>query len=211
MSQHTDRTGYAVRETDSRGTGVSAPVNGRRHAVAGSGGATGVAEASKARRPRQAGVAGRHGLLRALVGTGDRPIDLFLRVMLALVMFPHGAQKLLGWFGGPGFGTVMHHLTGDYGLPTLVALLVVGIEFFGPIALVLGLFSRAAASGIAAVMIGAAVMVHVPYGFFMDWFGVQGGEGFEYHLLAIGLSVSVLVNGSGPFSLDRLLLEEVAG
>lgn len=149
-------------------------------------------------------------VLHALVRTGDRPIDLVVRVMLAVVMFPHGAQKLLGWFGGPGFSGTMGHLTADYGLPAILALLVIVIEFFAPLALALGLFSRAAALGIAAVMIGAVLTSHLPNGFFMNWFGTQGGEGFEYHLLAIGLCASVLVNGSGALSVDGVLTKDAA-
>ncbi len=161
---------------------------------------------------RRVGTAGAEGpgFLQVLVRTGNRRIDLLVRGTLALVMFPHGAQKLPGWFGGPGFSGAMGHLTADYGLPAIVALLVVLIEFFGPIALVLGLFSRAAALGIAAVMIGAVLTSHLPHGFFMNWLGTQAGEGFEYHLLALGLSASVLVNGSGALSIDRILMKEAA-
>ncbi|HEX6308311.1 MAG TPA: DoxX family protein [Longimicrobiales bacterium] len=150
-------------------------------------------------------------LLNALTRTADRRIDLLIRTTLALVIFPHGAQKLLGWFGGYGFDGTMAHLMGHYGLPALVAVLVIAIEFFGPIALVLGLFGRVAAAGIGVVMVGAALTTHLPYGFFMDWFGTQGGEGFEYHLLALALAIAVTVNGSGALSLDRLIArEEVA-
>ncbi len=159
------------------------------------------------RAPASATSSGR-SFLNALVRTGDRPVDLVVRMTLAVVMFPHGAQKLLGWFGGPGFSGAMGHLTGDYGLPVMIALLVVVIEFFAPVALALGLFSRAAALGIAAVMTGAVLTTHLPYGFFMNWFGVQAGEGFEYHLLAVGLCAAVLVNGSGALSLDRRLMKQ---
>lgn len=144
-------------------------------------------------------------LLAALVRTGDSRVDLLLRATLAVVLFPHGAQKLLGWFGGPGFGGAMRHLTGDYGLPVVIAFLVVVIEFFGPIALALGLLGRVAAAGVAAVMIGAVLTTHLPYGFFMNWFGTQGGEGFEYHLLALGIAAALMANGSGALSFDRRL------
>jgi putative oxidoreductase len=61
------------------------------------------------------------------------------------------------------------------------------------------------AFGIALVMLGAIFMVHLPNGFFMNWFGNQKGEGFEYHLLAIGLALVIMINGSGRYSVDRLL------
>ncbi len=146
----------------------------------------------------------------SLVRTGDDPVPLVLRAALALVMFPHGAQKLLGWFGGPGFSGAMGHLTGDYGLPVVIALLVVAIEFFAPVALALGLLSRVAAAGIAVVMIGAVVTTHLPYGFFMNWFGTQAGEGFEYHILAVALAAAVVVRGGGALSLDRRITEQEA-
>lgn len=130
---------------------------------------------------------------------------LVARVVLGGVMLPHGAQKLLGWFGGHGFSGTMGFLTGDAGLPWIVAFTVILAESFGALALVLGLFGRVGALGVSAVMIGAVVTVHAGHGFFMNWFGGQKGEGFEYHLLALGLAAVVLVRGSGALSLDRLL------
>jgi len=127
------------------------------------------------------------------------------RLLLAVVMFPHGAQKALGWFGGYGWSGTMGFLTGQVGLPAALAALVIGIEFLAPLFLVAGLATRAAALGIAAVMVGAVVTVHLPFGFFMNWSGAQGGEGFEYHLLALGLAVALLLEGAGRASLDRLL------
>ncbi len=144
-------------------------------------------------------------VLQVLGRTGDDRVAVVLRATLALVIFPHGAQKVLGWFGGPGYGAAMAHLTRDYGLPGAIAFLVVLIEFLAPLALVVGLQSRVAAVGIAAVMIGAALTQHVSNGFFMNWFGTQAGEGFEYHLLAVGVAFAVMVRGSGSLSLDRRL------
>lgn len=131
-----------------------------------------------------------------------------MRLTLAVVFFPHGAQKMLGWFGGPGFAGVMEILTGTYGLPTLLAFLVILIEFFAPLALALGLFGRVAAFGIGCVMVGAVFAGgHFQHGFFMNWFGKMpaGAEGFEYHLLALGIVLALLIKGSGAFSLDRVL------
>ena len=141
----------------------------------------------------------------ALTATKAGIASTLLRVTLGAVMFPHGAQKVLGWFGGYGISGTMGFLTGQVGLPAPIAALVLIAEFFGSIALVFGLFSRAAAVGIISVMIGAVVTTHLPNGFFMNWTGQQAGEGFEYHLLVIGMALAILIQGSGRFSIDRLL------
>ena len=134
---------------------------------------------------------------------------LGLRLALGLVMLPHGAQKLLGWFGGYGFQGTMGFLTG-MGLPYPVALLVIFAEFFGALGLIFGLFGRLSAFGIAAVMIGAVLTSHIGNGFFMNWSGQQPGEGFEFHLLALGLALPVIAFGSGRFSLDQVLFGKKA-
>lgn len=128
-----------------------------------------------------------------------------LRWTLAVVMFPHGAQKLLGWFGGAGFDGSMQFLTGTMALPAIVALAVITIEFLAPIALALGAFTRAAAAGIGAVMVGAVLTSHLEHGFFMNWSGAQAGQGFEYHLLAVGLALALVIRGGGAVSVDRWL------
>jgi len=125
-----------------------------------------------------------------------------LRLGLAVVLFPHGAQKLLGWFGGYGWSGTMGFLTGKIGVPTPVAALVILIEAFGPLLLLLGLLTRPVALGIIAVMLGAISTVHAPNGFFMNWTGAQAGEGFEYHLLVIAMALVLLVSGGGSFSAD---------
>lgn len=129
------------------------------------------------------------------------------RILLGLVLFPHGAQKLLGWFGGYGFQGTMGFFTGTMGLPGILALLVILGEFFGSLMLVLGLGTRLAAFGASAIMLGAIATTHAKYGFFMNWFGSAGGEGYEYHLLALGLSVPLMVWGAGRYAVDSLLLQ----
>ena len=126
----------------------------------------------------------------------------FQRLVLAAVMFPHGAQKLFGWFGGYGFDGTMGYLTSSVGLPSPLALLVILAESFGAIALAAGAFSRVTAFGIAAVMVGAVLTGHLSHGFFMNWSGTSAGEGFEYHLLALALSLPLIVKGGGAWSLD---------
>jgi putative oxidoreductase len=127
------------------------------------------------------------------------------RLVLAGVMLPHGAQKLLGWFGGYGFDGTVGFLTGVVGLPYPLAVLVVLIEAFGPLLLALGLGTRLAALGFTAIMIGAIVTTHLPYGFFMNWGGQSAGEGFEYHLLALGLSLPLTWLGGGHRALDTVI------
>lgn len=137
--------------------------------------------------------------------TNDSKTLFFQRLILALVIFPHGAQKLLGWFGGPGFdGTVK--MMGDYmHIPAPVAVLVILAESFGALALAMGAFTRFAAAGITLTMLGAIFIAHVPNGFFMNWSGAQAGEGFEYHLLALALSIPLIVKGAGSYSVDKVI------
>jgi putative oxidoreductase len=120
-------------------------------------------------------------------------------------MFPHGAQKLLGWCGGYGFSGTLGFLTKQMGLPTPLAAGVILIEFGAPLLLLAGLATRLAAFGIGAIMVGAIATVHASQGFFMNWGGTQAGEGFEYHLLALGLVGVLLIQGGGRLSLDRRL------
>lgn len=125
------------------------------------------------------------------------------RVLLAVVMFPHGAQKLLGWWGGYGWDGSLGFLTGQVGLPKPLAAGLILLEFFGPILLLAGLLTRPVALGFIGIMLGAIFSVHAQFGFFMNWSGAQAGEGFEYHLLVIALSIVLLFRGGGSLSLDR--------
>ena len=130
---------------------------------------------------------------------------LIARLVLGFVMLPHGAQKTLGWFGGHGFTGTMQFFTGMMHIPAAFAFLAIVAEFAGALGLITGLLSRVAAFGIATVMGVAIVTVHGANGFFMNWMGNQKGEGFEYHLLAIGLALVVIVQGAGKASLDGLI------
>lgn len=148
---------------------------------------------------------GRGGLLRRVLATEGDWGATVARVALGAVMLPHGAQKLLGWFGGYGFQATMGFLTTQVGLPYPIALLVILIESFGALLLLLGLAGRVMAAGVAAVMVGAVVTTHLANGFFMNWAGTQRGEGFEYHILALALALVVMLRGSGAASVDRAL------
>lgn len=146
-----------------------------------------------------------------LIKTDGDITSLALRLALATVIFPHGAQKLLGWWGGYGYGGTMKYFTATMGIPSLLALGVIVIEFVAPLALVAGVATRPAALAIAVVMATAALMVHRPNGFFMNWFGNQKGEGLEYFLLAIALALALVWKGGGALSLDRVLAARLSG
>lgn len=142
-------------------------------------------------------------LFSSLVATGDSLAPLFLRLSLGLMILPHGLQKTLGWFGGYGFKGTMGWLTGTVGAPWIFALLAILAESVGGLMLITGVGTRVAALGIGAVMVVAAT-THWSNGFFMNWFGNQKGEGVEFHLLAIGIAVALLILGGGKFSVDSL-------
>ena len=143
-------------------------------------------------------------MLEWLVATHGDVVPLVLRLTLAVVMFAHGAQKALGWFGGDGLRRTLDSLRKS-GVSSPVAVLAIMAEFLGPLGLAVGLLTRVAALGIAAVMLGAILTVHGRHGFFMNWYGNQPGEGFEYHVLAIGLAAALVLNGAGVWSLDAVI------
>lgn len=142
-------------------------------------------------------------MIHKLLHTENDYGALCVRLALGIVMFPHGAQKVFGWFGGHGFAGTMGFFTDVMGIPYILALLVVLAEFLGALGLIVGALTRIAALGIGSVMLGAIVLVHLPHGFFMNWSGNQAGEGYEYHLLAIGMSLALMIRGAGALSFDR--------
>jgi putative oxidoreductase len=143
-------------------------------------------------------------MIKRLWQTTNDPVLTIVRLTLGIVFFAHGAQKALGWFGGYGFAETLGAFS-KMGMPVPLALLVILVEFLGSLALICGLFARVASGAIILLMAGAVAMVHAQFGFYMNWFGQQKGEGFEYHLLAIGLALAVLVRGAGALSIDGLL------
>jgi putative oxidoreductase len=144
-------------------------------------------------------------LIQNIVSTNGDWTGLILRLTLALMILPHGAQKLLGWFGGYGFKGTMQYFTGTAGLPALIAFLVILGESLGGVLLLAGAGTRLMSLWIGAIMLSAMVMVHWSNGFFMNWFGAQKGEGIEFFILALGLVAALLVTGGGKFSVDSLL------
>jgi len=143
--------------------------------------------------------------MKCLFQTNDKFSYWIPRVILGCVMLPHGAQKLFGWFGGFGFTNTMTYFTQTTGLPWIIAFLIVMGESLGSLGLILGFFTRLSALGLICIMVGAIITVHIPNGFFMNWFGKQAGEGFEYHLLVIGMSIPLLISGGGKYSVDALI------
>ena len=144
-------------------------------------------------------------MLRKLFATDDSTATAILRLVLGAVFFAHGAQKMLGWFGGPGFSGTMGLFTGYLHIPAPLAFLAIAAELFGGLGLILGFFTRVAALGIAVNMVVAIAMVHCAFGFFMNWTGTQKGEGFEYHLLALAMTAFLLIRGAGAYSIDRAI------
>ena len=135
----------------------------------------------------------------------ETPAEIYLtacRLILGGVMLAHASQKVFGWFGGPGFSATLDSFRNHLGIPLILATLAILAEFVGSIGLIVGFLGRAAAVCIIAVMVGAILLVHLDYGFFMNWTGTGRGEGFEYHLLAIGLALPLLAKGSGAYSVD---------
>lgn len=142
-----------------------------------------------------------------LFNTSDSWTMTIIRSILGLVIFPHGAQKLLGWFGGYGFNGTMNFFTGTVGLPWIIGFLVIMIEFFGSLALIVGFGTRIIAASYIALAIGIMFTSHIQNGFFINWYGNQAGEGFEYFILWIGMSIPLFLDGGGKYAADRLLLK----
>ncbi len=144
-------------------------------------------------------------MTRRIFATDDSTATAILRLVLGLVFFAHGAQKLLGWFGGFGFSGTMGYFTGVMHIPAPLAFLAIAAEFFGGLGLILGFLTRIAAFGIAVNMVVAIATVHSAFGFFMNWNGNQKGEGFEYHLLVLAMTAFLMIRGAGALSVDRAL------
>lgn len=138
--------------------------------------------------------------------TQDDWTGFALRITLGLILFPHGAQKMLGWFGGYGYTGTMGFFTETMNLPWIIGFLVIIIEFVGALALIVGFATRAWSLAIIFLMIGIIFTSHLQYGFFMNWDGSLPGEGYEYHLLVIGLCIAALINGSGKHALDQSIV-----
>jgi len=146
-------------------------------------------------------------MFKKLFETKDDAAILILRVMLGLVFFPHGMSKLTTMFGGYGFSGTMDFFTGKLGIPPVFAFLAIIAEGLGWIGLITGLLTRVAAFGITVVMVVAVYMLHYQNGFFMNWYGNQKGEGYEYHLLVIAIGLALMIKGGGKWSADKAIAD----
>jgi putative oxidoreductase len=147
-------------------------------------------------------------MFKKLVSTQNDIALTVLRLVLGVAFFAHGAQKMLGWFGGYGFKGTMGFFTQNMHNPAAFAFLAIAAEFFGGLGLIVGLLTRVAAFGITVNMLVAIFTVHLANGFFMNWTGQQKGEGFEYHLLVLAMTVALMIRGAGALSLDRAISKE---
>lgn len=141
-----------------------------------------------------------------LFSTSGDIIPLILRITAFVVIFPHGAQKLLGWFGGYGFKGTYGFFTGTMKFPGILAVLIILGESVGSVLLLVGFLTKFAALSITIIMIGAAFIAHRHNGFFINWNGNQKGEGYEFHILAAGLLIALVVGGAGVYSVDFNLI-----
>lgn len=144
--------------------------------------------------------------MNLLFQSGNHARGLISRLTLGIVILPHGLQLLFGWFGGYGFTESMKYFTDTAQLPWLVGLLVILLQSVGALLLIAGMAARPLALATIFLFTGMIVTAHLDHGFFMNWYGTQKGEGFEYHLLVIGLALLLLVDGAGKYSVDYLLL-----
>ena len=148
-------------------------------------------------------------MIRRFFKTDGTISGTILRVLLGIVIFPHGAQKLLGWFGGGGFDASMRMFESNFHIPTIFALLAILAESIGAVALIAGFFTRVAALAISVNMLVAVALVHGKVGFFMNWMGTGKGEGFEYHILAVAIGLALMIKGGGRWSVDGVVARKL--
>jgi putative oxidoreductase len=148
-------------------------------------------------------------MFRKFFATDKEFSGTILRVLLGVVIFPHGAQKLLGWFGGGGFNASMRMFESNFHIPTIFALLAILAESVGAVALITGFFTRIAALAISVNMLVAVALVHGKVGFFMNWTGTAKGEGFEYHILVAAIGIALMIMGGGRWSVDGVIARKL--
>jgi putative oxidoreductase len=147
---------------------------------------------------------------------GERAMEIFgtfaskslfiVRVVLGVIFFAHGAQKVFGWFGGPGLRGVIGYFKQSLGIPAPLTVLAAVTELLGGLAMIVGLLVRPAAVGLVMVMVVAIAKVHWRQGFFLNWALEPGkGHGYEMNLALIAMALAVLVGGAGILSIDRLI------
>lgn len=142
-------------------------------------------------------------MINKILSTDNNFAGLFLRLALALVILPHGYQKIAD------FGNLLDILETHYSLPPFIGALVILIEFFSALLLIAGVFTRINAALLGIVLLGAG-FYHLEHGFYMNWFGVQEGEGYQFHLLFVLTAISSVFIGGGKFSIDRILAKKTS-
>ncbi len=146
-------------------------------------------------------------MVKKFFQTNDDTALLILRVLLGIVFFPHGMQKLFGWFGGYGFSGTFGFFTGSMHVPAILAFLAIIAEGLGCLGLITGFLTRLSALGIGVNMVVAILTIHYKFGFFMNWDGKQAGEGIEYHLLVIAIALALIIRGGGKWSVDKAIAD----
>jgi len=146
-------------------------------------------------------------MIKKIFQTNDDVALLILRVLLGVVFFPHGMQKLFGWFGGYGFSGTFGFFTGTMGIPAIFAFLAIIAEGLGCLGLITGFLTRLSAFGIGMNMVVAVLLIHYKFGIFMNWDGKQAGEGIEYHLLVIAIALALIIRGGGKWSVDKAIAD----
>jgi putative oxidoreductase len=148
-------------------------------------------------------------MFKKLIHTDNDIVPLILRVILGFVFYFHGMQKLSTMYGGYGFAGTLGFFTSKLGIPAVFAFLAIMAEGLGWAGLISGFLTRVAALGITVNMIVAVYMLHWQNGIFMNWFGNQKGEGFEYHLLAIAIGIALIIKGGGKWSVDQAIEQKL--
>jgi putative oxidoreductase len=144
-------------------------------------------------------------MIKRVVTTDTGTSQLALRIPVGIVFIAHGAQKLFGAFGGYGLeGTGQWMASIGLNPGFLMALLAGSAEFFGGIALMLGLLVRPAAVVLAFTMLVAIFAVHIGNGLFMS------NDGYEFGLVLLAASVSLAISGAGRASIDRIIASKIA-
>jgi putative oxidoreductase len=139
-------------------------------------------------------------------GTYPSWSHLVVRLGLGMIFFAHGAQKVLGWFGGHGLRGTISYFKQGLGIPPAATVIAASIEFLGGLCLIVGFLARPAALGLVVVMLVAIGTVHIKNGFFINWTMTPGqGHGYEFNLALIAMALAILIGGAGVASVDRLL------
>lgn len=130
---------------------------------------------------------------------------LLLRLGLGVIFVAHGGQKLFGWWGGRGLAATVQGFETGLGIPAPLAYLAVFTEFFGGLAVIVGVLARLAALGLGVTMIVAMAKVHLAHGFFLaNPSKPDAGSGIEFNLALLAMSLAVLLAGPGRLAIADL-------